>query len=105
MALSLVFAVGCSKDNGLMPEGAKLVNAEFSIAVDDTKKAMSVIYRLTGSSAMNIENGKIILRSQSADSGAINKALVENGVTVFELNRQSGDLESYFLERTGGKNG
>ena len=78
---------------------------QLSIAVDDTKKAMNVIYRLTGSSAMSIENGKIILRSELADSGVINKALVESGVTVFELNRKSENLESYFLERTGGKNG
>lgn len=80
-------------------------SGQLSIAVDDTRKAMEIIHRVTNNASMNVEDGKIILRSQSADSGAINKALVENGVTVFELNRQSGNLESYFLERTGGKNG
>ena len=80
-------------------------SGQLSIAVDDTQKAMEIIHRVTNNASMNVEDGKIILRSQSADSGAINKALVENGVTVFELNRQSGNLESYFLERTGGKNG
>lgn len=80
-------------------------SGQLSIAVDDTRKAMEIIRRITNNASMNVEDGKIILRSQSADSGAINKALVENGVTVFELNRQSGNLESYFLERTGGKNG
>lgn len=80
-------------------------SGQLSIAVDDTRKAMEIIRRITNNASMNVEDEKIILRSQSADSGAINKALVENGVTVFELNRQSGDLESYFLERTGGKNG
>ena len=80
-------------------------SGQLSIAVDDTRKAMEIIRRITNNASMNVEDEKIILRSQSADSGAINKALVENGVTVFELNRQSGNLESYFLERTGGKNG
>lgn len=80
-------------------------SGQLSIAVDDTRKAIEIIRRITNNASMNVEDEKIILRSQSADSGAINKALVENGVTVFELNRQSGDLESYFLERTGGKNG
>ena len=80
-------------------------SGQLSIAVNDTQKAMEIIHRVTNNASMNVEDGKIILRSQSADSGAINKALVENGVTVFELNRQSGNLESYFLERTCGKNG
>lgn len=72
------------------------------ITVDDTDRAVQIIRRIVGNARISVDGKTVILRSHLEDSGRINKALVEAGITVSELDRQAGSLENYFIERIGG---
>ncbi len=72
------------------------------ITVDDTEKALEVIRGQLGDIKPRLEENTIVIDSHLEDSAAINTALVENGISVIELQRQTATLESYFMERVGG---
>ncbi len=72
------------------------------VTVDDTEKALEIIRGQLGDIELSLEENTIVIDSHLEDSAAINTALVENGISVIELQRQTATLESYFMERVGG---
>lgn len=96
-------------NNGVLVEeiSAEALQAKCShrltLTVDDAEKAAEIIRGVIGDDAeLKIHDGTIVIPSHLELSGEINKALVDGGITVTELSRHAGSLESYFIERIGG---
>lgn len=103
----VVTTYGIINDGTLVEEiSAKELEARcthrISISVDDTEKAIGIIKSLIGDVELTVSDGTVVIPSHLEQSGEINKALVDGGVTVTELSLQAGSLESYFIERIGG---
>lgn len=103
----IVTTYGIINDGILVEQiSAKELEAKCShrlnVTVDDPMKAKKLIQGVIGDVKMALKGNTIIIPSHLNDSAKINKALVEGGVTVSEIVRQSGSLENYFIERIGG---
>lgn len=82
-----------------------ICNKYLSVVVDDSKKACELLrsqLRIHKIEAPNKNELRIYDFALKAD--IINECLVENGVRVSKLILQSQDLESYFIDLTGGTN-
>lgn len=94
-------------DNGNLVEEvtAKELQERFTkklvINVDDTVKAKEMALKYVEEKDVSVVDNFIILESHVDESGKINKALVESGVTVNTIIKQSENLEQYFMEKVG----
>lgn len=72
------------------------------ITVDDLQRATDIITTVVPREDLAYLNNKLIVASHTELSGQINRLLVENGLTVSELQVKSDGTEQYFVQRIGG---
>jgi ABC-2 type transport system ATP-binding protein len=96
----------------IIKQGVTLANAPIrellergqvlQIKVDDPTKAASVLSGLSWVKSVRSENGYLIVESSKESASQVNRALAEQSIFASELVTRSSNLESIFLQLTGG---
>lgn len=71
------------------------------LKVDDTEKAINVIKEFDEKIDGEVNGNEIKFINDNIFTAKLNKALVENGVSVFELKVEKVDFEDFFIEKVG----
>jgi ABC-2 type transport system ATP-binding protein len=69
--------------------------------VDDPEKALSVLSGTMDPACIERRDHAMLVQEGTAPAAAINRQLVEAGVEVSSIARESGSWEDYFIERMG----
>lgn len=69
--------------------------------VDDSKKAASILSGSVSEKHIRIVENQVILSSHLEEAASFNKLLVEQGIAVSGISRQTDGLEQYFMKRIG----
>ena len=96
---------------GIMSDGAleeitadelkEACRSSLKIVVDDGIKATPVLEREFPTLFYEISGNTITVKKQGEDAAAINRALVNAGINVYELKSEGMEFEDYFIERLG----
>ena len=97
----------------IIKQGVTLANAPIhellergqvlQIKVDDPAKACAILSGLTWIKSVKTENGYLIVESSKESASQVNRALAEQGIYASELVSRNANLESIFLQLTGGE--
>lgn len=74
--------------------------AELHLVVTPVTDAVTHARRLVAPAPVEVVDGTLRLPAEGVDAGALNRALVDAGVTVSELRRVERSLEDAFLSMT-----
>jgi ABC-2 type transport system ATP-binding protein len=91
--------IACESMQVLLAKGRML-----QIKVENPQPAMAILKNVPWIKAVVAENEYLLVDAPKEDSQRISKILAENNIFISELSVKSTDLESVFLELTGGNN-
>nr|MBQ6241497.1 ATP-binding cassette domain-containing protein [Lachnospiraceae bacterium] len=84
-----------------MPELQERCAGKLRFVVDDPEKALSVLEGLADPEQIECKGNALLVPDGAAPSALINRRLVESGVEVSTLVRETAEWEDYFIERLG----
>jgi len=91
--------IACESMQVLLGKGQLL-----QIKVENPQKAIAVLKNYDWIKSITQSDGYLLVDAPKEDSQRISKILAENNIFISELSVKSTDLESVFLELTGGNN-
>lgn len=75
--------------------------SSLKIVVGDVKKAADVLNAEFSELAFTVKDGAIEVSSEVKDASIVNKALINAGISVYELSKEKVEFENYFIGRLG----
>ena len=89
---------------GFLKDGNEKCRNHLLIKVDDCKKAVVILEKVLDNNSYEVLPDRFIkIYNKLDEPQLINRALVENGVEVYSLERVGVNLEDYFVDLIGGE--
>ena len=80
----------------------KKCGERIEIVTDNTQAAVPVLDKLNITNYQVVDSEKVLIFERLDDSAAIGRELIMNNINIKELSVTKEELESYFLNMTGG---